>query len=112
MVYTSTAKVNLNKIIPVLLQVLTVISELLDSSIVKFVFPKIYKKLDMVDNLIEQLIEYLKQINIEQLAEASYFKAIPEIKDVLLDAGTIAPTDAGTIVFTDSRPTKPTPNGE
>ena len=63
MLYTSTAKVNLNKIIPVLLQVLTVISELLDSSIVKFVFPKIYKKLDMVDNLIEQLIEYLNLIN-------------------------------------------------
>ena len=103
MLYTSTAKVNLNKIIPVLLQVLTVISELLDSSIVKFVFPKIYKKLDMVDNLIEQLIEYLKQINTEQLAEASYCKAIPEIKDVMLGAGTIVPTGSPQI--------KPTPNG-
>lgn len=102
MLYTSTAKVNLNKIIPVLLQVLTVISELLDSSIVKFVFPKIYKKLDMVDNLIEQLIEYLKQINTEQLASLSEVAAI--------DLGN--PSNSRMIVFTDSRPTKPTPNGD
>lgn len=101
MVYTSTAKVNLNKIIPVLLQVLTVISELLDSSIVKFVFPKIYKKLDMVDNLIEQLIEYLKQINTEQLASLSEVTAI--------DLGN--PSNSEIIVLTNTPQIKPTPNG-
>lgn len=68
MVYTSTAKVNLNKIIPVLLQVLTVVSELLDMKFIKWMFPNAYKKLDTIDTLIEQLIAYLQLINTEQLS--------------------------------------------
>jgi len=68
MVYTSTAKVNLNKIVPVLLQVLTVVSELLDMKFIKWMFPNAYKKLDTIDTLIEQLIAYLQLINTEQLS--------------------------------------------
>ena len=68
MVYTSNAKVNLNKIVPVLLQVLTVVSELLDMKFIKWMFPNAYKKLDTIDTLIEQLIAYLQLINTEQLS--------------------------------------------
>ena len=68
MLYTSNAKVNLNKIVPVLLQVLTVVSELLDMKFIKWMFPNAYKKLDTIDTLIEQLIAYLQLINTEQLS--------------------------------------------
>ena len=79
MVYTSTAKVNLNKIIPVLLQVLTVVSELLDMKFIKWMFPNAYKKLDTIDTLIEQLIAYLQLINTEQLSSTLAINS-PEVK--------------------------------
>lgn len=79
MVYTSTAKVNLNKIIPVLLQVLTVVSELLDMKFIKWMFPNAYKKLDTIDTLIEQLIAYLQLINTEQLSSTLAINT-PDVK--------------------------------
>lgn len=79
MVYTSTAKVNLNKIVPVLLQVLTVVSELLDMKFIKWMFPNAYKKLDTIDTLIEQLIAYLQLINTEQLSSTLAINT-PDVK--------------------------------
>ncbi len=74
---TSMKLADLESIYSIVVEVLRLLSAILDSKLIKLIFPKTYEKIDKIDDLIENLLKMLPTKTIAEYQSAKQYHLTP-----------------------------------